>query len=179
MPFDSSSADLKRAYELLNVPVTTSAPAIKRAYRAMTKRWHPDLYRAGSPEHAEATQMMKQINEAYATIQRAPLRYRPATAASPSQSPNPSAAAYPPVVPPPDSSFPADRLEFWVRFVCGTILGIFASVGFMIRSWWSTFFHPSHVVIGIVSILLILGCGFGAAYGGDRFWYKIFGVDGW
>ncbi len=121
--------------------------------------------------------MMKSINEAYATIQHAPLRYASANSVAAQQQTTQSATVgYPRIHIEPDSSLPADRLEFWVRFVCGAFLGVFASFALMIKC---TYYHLSFTMLGIVSALLIVGCGLGAAYGGDRFWYRIFGVEGW
>jgi hypothetical protein len=67
--------ELRRAYQLLDVPYSASERSIKQAYRRITKRWHPDRYTSGTPAHAEATQMMKLINEAYSQIANAPLHY--------------------------------------------------------------------------------------------------------
>ena len=66
--------ELRRAYQLLDVPYSASDRSIKRAYRRITKRWHPDRYTSGTPTYAQATQMMKLINEAYSQIANAPLR---------------------------------------------------------------------------------------------------------
>lgn len=71
---DSGIDGLRRAYQLLGIPYSASERSIKQAYRRMTKRWHPDRYTSGTPAHAEATQMMKRINEAYSQIANAPLR---------------------------------------------------------------------------------------------------------
>jgi hypothetical protein len=136
----------------------------------MAKRWHPDLYRAGTPEQAEAARMMELINEAYNAIQRAPLRYFPQPTAQASRPENRIA-----VLAEREPRIAMDRLEFWVRFVCGAILGIFISAGFALKT--NIFFAelPSTLVACVV-ILIVLACGFGAARGGDRFWYAIFGV---
>src|SRR5215469_11974278 len=66
--------ELKRAYDLLNVPYSASERAINQAYRRLIKRWHPDRYAGGTAAHAEATQMMQLINEAHSQIANAPLR---------------------------------------------------------------------------------------------------------
>jgi DnaJ-like protein len=178
-PTDPSRfGNLKHAYELLGVPDSASAHVIKHAYRTMAKRWHPDLYLAGTPEQAEAARMMELINEAYSTIQRAPLRYgtrgysgvapRPTKQASRSVSDISTMSEGGPFV-------AMDRLEFWVRFVCGSILGIFVSAGFLLRiDVFSDDVPPAFVVC--IAILAVLGCGYGAARGGDEFWYKFFGV---
>ncbi len=43
---------------------------IKRAYRQLMQRWHPDLYKAGSPMQTTAEDMAKEINEAYDQLYR-------------------------------------------------------------------------------------------------------------
>ena len=75
MAADKQLSDLKRAYQTLNVPACATTTSIKKAYRQLLKRWHPDLYSRGASMSAEATQMTRLINEAYSTIRQAPLRY--------------------------------------------------------------------------------------------------------
>jgi hypothetical protein len=175
----SRFSDIKRAYELLGVPDSASTHVIKHAYRAMAKRWHPDLYRAETPEQDEAARMMELINEAYSTIQRAPLRY--GTQGYPGVTPRPTKEASRPVndIPVTAQREPfvsKDRLEFWVRFVCGSILGIFVCAGLVLRT--NIFFASlTPTVAACIAIVIVLSCGFGAARGGDRFWYRIFGVS--
>src|SRR5215467_16243225 len=68
------------------------------------------------------------------------------------------------------TSLPMDKLEFLVRFVCGAIFGILVSVGIALRSnVFSAETQPALVVC--LAIIIVLACGFGAARGGDRFWY--------
>ncbi|MCU1243934.1 MAG: heat shock protein DnaJ-like protein [Candidatus Acidoferrum typicum] len=71
---DFELAELRHAYQVLGVSQGTSAPSIKKTYRRLVKRWHPDLYPNGTPAQAEATQMTRLINEAYSAIVDAPLR---------------------------------------------------------------------------------------------------------
>jgi curved DNA-binding protein CbpA len=179
MPTDPSPfGNVKRAYELLGVPESATTHAIKHAYRVMAKRWHPDLYRAGTPEQAEATQMMELINRAYSQIQRAPLRYdSPEGASVTPQSANPTSRPVSgiPIMRDEEPVFGMDRFEFWVRFVCGAILGIFISAGFALRTSFH-FIELSPALVVCISIAIVLGCGFGAARGGDNFWYGFFGV---
>ncbi len=73
-PREGQIENLAHAYRVLDVPHNASARAIKSSYRKLVKRWHPDRYRPGSEEHAEATQMTTLINAAYARIGDAPLR---------------------------------------------------------------------------------------------------------
>jgi hypothetical protein len=62
----------KHAYRVLDMPFSASPAAIKQNYRKLIKRWHPDLFASGSVEQAEASDMTRLINEAYASIARAP-----------------------------------------------------------------------------------------------------------
>src|SRR6516164_1941224 len=72
---EQNPSELRRAYEILGVPGSSSASAIKQAYHRLAKRWHPDLYPPATPSHADATYMMRLINEAYSAAAHAPLRY--------------------------------------------------------------------------------------------------------
>jgi hypothetical protein len=163
-------AELKHAYQTLDVPPTASASAIKQAYRRIAKRWHPDLYPTGTSSYEEATSMMKLINEAYALIQHAPLRYHIGTqthAEEIRRTPPPPARGPVPSV----DTFPTtDRFEFWVRFVFGTIFGIFASLWVALE-----LSAPSAVVLLAIAAIVIPACGFGAARYGDRFWLEVLG----
>ncbi|MBQ4054292.1 MAG: molecular chaperone DnaJ [Clostridia bacterium] len=58
-------ADEKRDYyEVLGVDKSADDAAIKKAYRAQAKKYHPDLH----PGDAEAEKKFKEINEAYAVL---------------------------------------------------------------------------------------------------------------
>jgi len=54
---------MKNLYELLEVSETASNEIIEKAYKILTKKYHPDLQAEEQKEKAEQT--MKQINEAY------------------------------------------------------------------------------------------------------------------
>lgn len=161
--------ELKRAYQLLGVPLSASAHSIKQAYRRLVKRWHPDRYPSGTTAHTEATQMSKLINEAYSKIERAPLRYhieasppaRRTTAQAMRTSPTESTRQT-------DEKFPnTSRLEFWVRFVCGALFG--AIVGLDLLLNFTEF--SAGVVLGMVGLILVFA--FASVRYGDKFWYSI------
>jgi hypothetical protein len=76
---DGQLAEVRHAYRVLGVSTDAEAVSIKRAYRHLLMRWHPDHYTSGTPDHVEATQMARLINEAYEVVEHAPLRNYVAT----------------------------------------------------------------------------------------------------
>src|SRR5260370_21355005 len=72
---ESQLSRWKHAYQVLAVPLAASANSIRQAQRRLVKRWHADLYQVGTQGHTDATHMTVLFNEAYAAIERAPLRY--------------------------------------------------------------------------------------------------------
>lgn len=54
-------------YEVLGVEPGADEETVKKAYRALAKKYHPDRY-ANSPMQETAAEKMKQINEAYDMI---------------------------------------------------------------------------------------------------------------
>jgi curved DNA-binding protein len=59
-------------YEVLGVPRTASADDIKRAYRQLARKHHPDLKPAA--ERTQAAERFKEINEAYEVLSDADKR---------------------------------------------------------------------------------------------------------
>ena len=59
-------------YETLGVPRTATADEIKRAYRKLARKHHPDLQPAA--ERAKAAERFKEINEAYEVLSDADKR---------------------------------------------------------------------------------------------------------
>ena len=59
---------MKTHYQALRIPQEATAEHIKRSYRSLVKRCHPDLFPSGSEAHAEAGRQMREINVAYATL---------------------------------------------------------------------------------------------------------------
>ncbi|MEE1357235.1 MAG: DnaJ domain-containing protein, partial [Clostridia bacterium] len=56
-------------YKILGVSRDATDDEIKKAYRALAKKYHPDNYRDSQLSDL-AAEKMKEINEAYDTIQR-------------------------------------------------------------------------------------------------------------
>ncbi len=60
---------MKDPYEVLGVPQGASEEEIKKAYRELVRKYHPDNY-ANNPLADLAQEKMKEINEAYETLTR-------------------------------------------------------------------------------------------------------------
>ena len=58
---------MKDPYEVLGVPHGASDEQIKKAYRELARKYHPDNY-ADNPLADLAQEKMKEINEAYDTL---------------------------------------------------------------------------------------------------------------
>ena len=57
-------ADKRDYYEVLGVDKNADEAAIKRAYRTLAKKYHPDM----NPGDKEAERKFKEVNEAYAVL---------------------------------------------------------------------------------------------------------------
>ncbi len=57
-------ADKRDYYEVLGVDKSADEAAIKKAYRSLAKKYHPDM----NPGDAEAEQKFKEVNDAYAIL---------------------------------------------------------------------------------------------------------------
>ena len=56
-------------YEILNVPSTATDEEVKKAYRDLARKYHPDNYH-DNPLADLAQEKMKEINAAYDAIQK-------------------------------------------------------------------------------------------------------------
>lgn len=54
----------KNYYDILGVSKTASDDEIKKAYRSLAKKYHPDL----NPGNAEAAEKLKEVNQAYSVL---------------------------------------------------------------------------------------------------------------
>lgn len=168
---DERLGEMKRAYRVLDVPLSATSVSIKQAYRKLIKRWHPDRYSSGTDEYAEATQMTKLINEGYSLIKDAPLRYHvdafhPAYAAA-RQSTRTDAQS--PQYPKVESVLKYTWFEFWVRLLAGAVFGVMAGCGASARHY----VNDRQTVINMIlsSILFAIV----AVISGDKFWQWFLG----
>jgi len=162
--------DLRHAYRVLDAPPTATAYLIRQRHRQLLKRWHPDLYQQGTPQHSEATQMSKLINEAYSRIRFAPLRYTSEHGPQPVQGAPESPIPYSDL----DSgdNYPRlDRIEFWVRFACGGLLGALVGGWFIVYTY---IYRPPDWLAILICLGSVLGIAFASVRWGDQFWYAIF-----
>jgi DnaJ-class molecular chaperone len=61
---------IRRAYAALEVPAGSDLETVKRSYRRLMRKYHPDL-NAGSPEKQRAsTDLSQRLTEAYKTLER-------------------------------------------------------------------------------------------------------------
>jgi hypothetical protein len=62
--------DLLRAYAVLGLKAGTSFGEVRRRYRALARRWHPDRHADDAQNLNEATERMRRYNAAYRTLER-------------------------------------------------------------------------------------------------------------
>jgi len=163
---------LKGAYQLLGVSFSASAVAIKKAYRRLAKKWHPDLYPHETQAHFEAIRMMGLINEAYSKIAHAPLREHTADYQRIEQQRTQSAYPESMYASPQKDMWPTgDLVELGVRVLCGGVLGL--TVAALLNEGLPQYPHVQKVI----QVVLLIAGGFVAARLGDRFWSWV--VEGW
>ncbi len=64
---------LLHAYGILGVPTSASQEEIRKAYRKLVAKWHPDRWVTKSFENIEASEQLRNMNEAFDLISDAPL----------------------------------------------------------------------------------------------------------
>ena len=64
----AKEAAKKDYYKILGVEKTASDDEIKKAYRKLALKWHPDRNQGSEEEKQKADKMFKDINEAYSVI---------------------------------------------------------------------------------------------------------------
>lgn len=75
--------ELENAYQMLGLPPTASVSEIKKQYKWLVKKWHPDKWKAGTEDHVNATEKMKMLNISFQLIKDAPLLHEHPPQAAP------------------------------------------------------------------------------------------------
>lgn len=113
--------------------------------------------------------MMALINEAYAKIERAPLRYDAGTFPSERERARDAASSsgchQPSVTMETVPVLNTDRIEFWVRFGMGAFIGALVSIDLLLH------LYEYPVLLGISVTVAILGMGFAFVRFGDKTWH--------
>jgi hypothetical protein len=96
----------RRAFALLGLPPGASPDEVRRQYKALVRRWHPDRF-AGDPQgQAEAAVRMRAINDAYRLLIGRDTNGRGRPAADPPPSPDPR---------PPGTALSREEIDAMVR----------------------------------------------------------------
>jgi DnaJ-domain-containing protein 1 len=61
---------IRRAYAALEVPAGSDLEIVKRAYRRLMRKYHPDLNAGSSEKQRAATDLSQRLTEAYKTLER-------------------------------------------------------------------------------------------------------------
>ena len=64
----AQEASKKDFYKILGVEKTATEDEIKKAYRKLALKWHPDRNQGSEEEKTKADKMFKEVNEAYSVI---------------------------------------------------------------------------------------------------------------
>ena len=65
--------EILKCYRVLDIAPGTPLKAIKKAYRSLVKKWHPDQFADNPLKRQEAEDKLKEINLAFERIQQAPI----------------------------------------------------------------------------------------------------------
>ena len=71
-PRRTAAADeaIRKAYAALEVPPGSDFEAVRKAYRRLMRKYHPDLHNATPEKHRAATDLTQRLTEAYKTLDR-------------------------------------------------------------------------------------------------------------
>jgi DnaJ-domain-containing protein 1 len=61
---------IRRAYAALEVPAGSDFEAVKRSYRRLMRKYHPDLNAGSVEKQAAATDLAQRLTEAYKTLEK-------------------------------------------------------------------------------------------------------------
>ena len=64
-PIDRESADIRRYYANLELPIGAPLPEVKAAYRRLMRRYHPDRHQHDPDRARAANELAQRLREAY------------------------------------------------------------------------------------------------------------------
>jgi len=62
--------DVRRAYAALELPVGSDFEAVRKAYRALMRKYHPDRHTATPEKQKAATELAQKLTHAYAILEK-------------------------------------------------------------------------------------------------------------
>ncbi len=128
--------DVQRAYAVLGLRAGTSFGEVRRRYRALARRWHPDRHADEARNLNEATERMRRFNEAYRTLERrlgkGPRRAADHRPAAPAPGRPLSREELDATVESIGTDGPVDWMLDSVGWVGGTLRGVLAVIAFII-----------------------------------------------
>jgi DnaJ-class molecular chaperone len=66
--------EIARAYATLGVPAGTPLAGVRKQYKALVRKWHPDRFASDPQGQAEATTRMRAINDAFRLVAERSIR---------------------------------------------------------------------------------------------------------
>jgi hypothetical protein len=128
--------DVQRAYAVLGLEAGTPFGEVRRRYRALARRWHPDRHAEDARNLNEATDGMRRFNDAYRTLESRLGKGPPRAAEHRPPAPAPgrplSREELDAMVESIGPDGPVDWMLDSVGWVGGTLRGVLAVIGFII-----------------------------------------------
>lgn len=66
----SVNEEVRRAYSALELPAGSDFEAVRRSYRALMRKYHPDRHTASAEKQKAATELAQKLTHAYAVLER-------------------------------------------------------------------------------------------------------------
>jgi hypothetical protein len=151
--------DLRHAYAVLGFSPPVTEARLKRRYKSLVKRWHPDRFQSDPAGQAEATQRLRDINVAYHVVATALASIGTPQPEQPSRSSGPSATASPGAQP---FVTPTDATGQSIHLTQEQIDAIVDSINQENR-WFSfpSTLDASRILSGLVALVWLGLCGIG------------------
>ncbi len=103
--------EVHRAYAKLGLPVGSSFEDVRRRYKKLVRKWHPDRFANDPDGQAEAERQLRAINVAYKVLEDREAIFRSAQVGSQARpTPNTSGSS-----PPPGQPLSREEIDRWVR----------------------------------------------------------------